>query len=85
MTEKTATRLERLFFFGRPLSPLYGFLMTARSNFYRRGFLRQRKLEVPVVSVGNLVLGGTGKTPLVAYLAARLKEAGFTPRTTRTR
>jgi tetraacyldisaccharide 4'-kinase len=74
MTEKTATRLERLFFFGRPLSPLYGFLMTVRSNFYRWGFLRQRKLETPVVSVGNLVLGGTGKTPLVHYIARLLQQ-----------
>jgi tetraacyldisaccharide 4'-kinase len=74
MTEKTATGLERLFFFGRPLSPLYGFLMTARSTFYRKGLLRQHKLEIPVISVGNLVLGGTGKTPLVHYIARLLQQ-----------
>lgn len=79
MTEKTAIGPERLFFLGRPLSPLYSFLMAARSTFYNRGFLRQHKLEIPVISVGNLVLGGTGKTPLVHYIARLLQQHHVQP------
>ena len=74
MTGKTDTRLERLFFFGRPFAPLYGFLMAYRSNLYHRGICKQHKLEVPVISVGNLLLGGTGKTPLVHYIANLLQR-----------
>jgi len=79
MTGKTDTRLERLFFFGRPLSPLYGFLMTNRSNLYKNGIFKQHKFEVPVISVGNLVLGGTGKTPLVQYIAKLLQQHNRKP------
>ncbi|KPK00429.1 MAG: hypothetical protein AMJ60_01455 [Desulfobacterales bacterium SG8_35] len=74
MAKKTDKRLERLFFFGRPLSPFYAFLMASRSNLYRKGLLPRTKLEVPVISVGNLVLGGTGKTPLVHYIAKLLQQ-----------
>ena len=48
--------------------------MANRSNFYRKGFFKQHKLDVPVISVGNLVLGGTGKTPLVHYIAELLQQ-----------
>jgi len=74
MTGKTDTRLERLFFFGRPLAPLYGFLMASRSILYRWGVFKRQRLEVPVISVGNLVMGGTGKTPLVQYIARLLQQ-----------
>ena len=79
MIEPEDTRLERLFFFGRPLSPLYSFLMTFRSNLYQKGIFKQHRLEVPVISVGNLVLGGTGKTPLVHYIAKLLLQHGRKP------
>jgi tetraacyldisaccharide 4'-kinase len=79
MKAKTDTRLERLFFFGRPFSPLYGFIMAIRSNLYRKGILKQHKLEFPVISVGNLLLGGTGKTPLVHYIAKLLKQHSRKP------
>jgi len=74
MTGKKDTRLERLFFFGRPLSPLYSVLMACRSNLYQKRILKQRKLETPVISVGNLLMGGTGKTPLVHYIAKLLLQ-----------
>ncbi|MFC1844507.1 tetraacyldisaccharide 4'-kinase [Thermodesulfobacteriota bacterium] len=74
MTTKQNTKLEHLFFWGRPFSPFYSCVMANRSNFYRKGFFKQHKLEVPVISVGNLVLGGTGKTPLVHYIAELLQQ-----------
>ena len=46
---------------------------------YRRGWLKTRQLSRPVVSVGNITTGGTGKTPLVAYIARRLLAHGFRP------
>ena len=79
MTENKDTRLERLFFFGRPLSPLYSFLMAFRSNLYQKRILKEHRLETPVISVGNLLLGGTGKTPLVHYIARLLLQHNRKP------
>lgn len=79
MAGKTDTRLERLFFFGRPLAPLYGFLMAYRSNLYRQGICKQHKLDAPVISIGNLLLGGTGKTPLAHYIAKLLLQHNRKP------
>lgn len=52
-----------------PLGGLYGLAMKARRAFYRRGLFRTRDPGVPVISVGNLTLGGTGKTPLTEWIA----------------
>lgn len=71
--------LKLLFFIGRPLSPLYGLTMKIREKLYGGGVFRQYSLPVPIVSVGNLVLGGTGKTPTVRYLAEFLKAKGYNP------
>jgi len=79
MTPKQNTTLERLFLLGRLFSPLYSCIMANRSNFYRNGLLKQHSLNVPVISVGNLVLGGTGKTPLVLYIARILTRHGMKP------
>lgn len=67
------------FALGRPFSPLYSWAMRLREAGYRRGFFRSYRFEVPVVSVGNLTLGGTGKTPVVQYLARILQQNGFNP------
>ena len=72
-------RLDLLFCLGRPLSPLYGLAMKVREKFYEKGLFRSYSLPVPVISVGNLVLGGTGKTPTVRYLAEFLKAEGYRP------
>ncbi len=57
----------------------YGAAVSFRNRLYNRGLLRQAKLPCPVVSVGNLTVGGTGKTPTVVLLASLLKEHGFRP------
>ncbi len=46
---------------------------------YKKGYKPVEKLPVPVIIVGNITLGGTGKTPLVIYIAQHLKEQGFKP------
>lgn len=68
-----------LFAIGRPFSPLYGFAMRVRAYLYRRGLLSSTRLLVPVVSVGNLSMGGTGKTPLVMCVVRHLLEHGHRP------
>jgi tetraacyldisaccharide 4'-kinase len=55
-----------------PLGALYGIVMRARGALYRRGALRVHRLDAPVISVGNITTGGTGKTPLVEWLARML-------------
>ena len=67
------------FALGRPFSPLYSLAMRLREHFYRRGALQSYPLSVPVISVGNLTLGGSGKTPMVQYLARQLLERGYRP------
>ncbi len=59
-----------------PLSHLYGLVMRARAALYARGLLRQQILPCRVISVGNLTVGGTGKTPVVIALAAALRDRG---------
>jgi len=56
---------------------LYAFLHGTRRLLYRSGLLRSHKFPVPVVSVGNLTAGGTGKTPLVEFLARWFARKNF--------
>jgi len=58
---------------------LYGGAVALRHFLYDRGWLSSHRLEVPVISVGNLSAGGTGKTPFVAWLGAWLDERGRRP------
>jgi len=62
-----------------PLTPLYAAVVTARAAAYRRGWLRIHRLPVPVISVGNLTFGGTGKTPTVIALVRELAQHGRHP------
>jgi tetraacyldisaccharide 4'-kinase len=62
-----------------PLSLGFGAAIGVRRFAYRAGWFRVEQLAVPVVVVGNLVAGGTGKTPLVLWLAAALGARGFRP------
>jgi tetraacyldisaccharide 4'-kinase len=59
-----------------PLSVLYGAAVRARVALYRSGALASRRAGAPVVSVGNLTAGGTGKTPLVGWVARALSGEG---------
>lgn len=56
---------------------LFALLSRLRGALYDRRVLSIRKLDTPVVSVGNLTAGGTGKTPMVAWLVAALREEGL--------
>jgi len=62
-----------------PLSLAYGSMAAARRHLYARRILRPVRMARPVVVVGNLTVGGTGKTPLVCWLTARLAERGLKP------
>jgi tetraacyldisaccharide 4'-kinase len=61
------------------LSLPYGGAVRARNRLFDLGVLRQEKVGCPVVSVGNLTVGGTGKTPMVILLAGMLRERGMRP------
>lgn len=62
-----------------PLSLLYGLLSILRRYGYQRGWLKSFKAAVPVIVVGNISAGGTGKTPLVIALTKALQQAGYQP------
>lgn len=62
-----------------PLAGLFFVLSTLRRLLYRSGVLRSETLPVPVVVVGNIAAGGSGKTPVVVWLADALRRRGFRP------
>ena len=59
-----------------PLVPLYAAALAAKNLAYDRHWITAKRLEGPVVSIGNLSVGGAGKTPVVIRLAQLLREAG---------
>lgn len=61
------------------LASLYAAILRARRWLYASGLRRSKRVGVPVVVVGNLTVGGTGKTPLVAALALELRQRGWRP------
>jgi tetraacyldisaccharide 4'-kinase len=62
-----------------PASLLFGLLAALRRALYRNGLLKSERLPVPVVVVGNIGVGGAGKTPLTLALAQQLTELGLHP------
>jgi tetraacyldisaccharide 4'-kinase len=62
-----------------PLSLVYGAAAGSRRYLYAKRLRKSTRMSTPVVVVGNLSVGGTGKTPLVCWLVARLTELGFKP------
>lgn len=55
----------------------YRAVVGLRNALYDHGFLKPRGLPCPVISIGNLTVGGTGKTPVTAYLAGMLSDSGY--------
>ncbi len=62
-----------------PLSLLYQAVIRLRITLFKLGVLKQFFLPVPVIIVGNITLGGTGKTPFVIWLVKQLQQAGYRP------
>lgn len=59
-----------------PLSLVYGLAVRIRNELYRRGIRKAHDVGAPVISIGNLTTGGTGKTPLVEFIASRMAADG---------
>ncbi|MFS1423319.1 tetraacyldisaccharide 4'-kinase [Shewanella sp. 10N.286.48.B5] len=62
-----------------PLSALFGLISSVRRWAFKLGFKQAQVLDVPVVIVGNITAGGSGKTPTVIYLINLLRQQGYTP------
>jgi tetraacyldisaccharide 4'-kinase len=62
-----------------PVSLVFGALSGLRAAMFRAGWLKSSRLPVPVVVVGNIYIGGTGKTPLTIWLVQALQAAGMKP------
>ena len=62
-----------------PLEILYRAVVATRGAFYDRGIFGVERFSIPVLSVGNLTVGGTGKTPVSAWLASQLRTRGVSP------
>ena len=60
-----------------PFSWLYSLVVFSRNTLYDLGWLKPKILPSQVISVGNITVGGTGKTPHVVYLAKFLDQKGF--------
>jgi tetraacyldisaccharide 4'-kinase len=71
--------LKPLHIFFYLLSLPYGGAVRIRNFLFDLGFLKQGKLNCPVISVGNITVGGTGKTPMVILLAGMLRNRGLRP------
>ena len=78
-----AAALERLWYGTRlrawpllPLAALYGMIVALRRALYAAGLFRRRRVAAPVIVVGNLTVGGTGKTPVAAWLAREIGRRG---------
>ena len=62
-----------------PLAGIFGALTALRKQLHQLGWLHSQTLNVPVIVVGNLIVGGAGKTPTVMAIVALLRRHGFTP------
>ena len=78
---QTAWRRKNVLFYLvlTPLSWLFALLTSIRRFAYQEGFLKSYALPVPVIVVGNINVGGSGKTPVVMWLVAQLTKNGYSP------
>ena len=60
-----------------PFVPIYWVMIFLKNYFYDYNFIKTKALGIPVISIGNLTLGGTGKTPLTIFIAQHLKRKGI--------
>lgn len=60
-----------------PISLAYGGAMNLRSTLYRKGILKIKRLPCKVISIGNITVGGTGKTPMTIYVAELVRRLGY--------
>jgi len=77
--ETAASNLDPLILILSLLSLLYRPVVNLRNKMYDYGILKQNRLPCKVISIGNITVGGTGKTPAVIMLAKLLKEKGYRP------
>lgn len=59
--------------------PIYYLIISIRNFFFDYGILKSEKVDAKVISIGNIVVGGSGKTPFVIYITKLLKELGWKP------
>jgi tetraacyldisaccharide 4'-kinase len=59
------------------VSKVYGGAVKLRQDFYQKGFFKSKRLPCSVISIGNITVGGTGKTPMTIYVAQVVKQLGY--------
>jgi tetraacyldisaccharide 4'-kinase len=59
------------------VSKIYGGTVKLRRILYKKAFLKSKRLPCPIISIGNITVGGTGKTPMAVYVAQVLKQLGY--------
>jgi len=59
------------------ISKVYGGAVKLRRTFYKKSVLKSKKLSCPVISIGNITVGGTGKTPMAIYVANVIRDLGY--------
>ena len=62
-----------------PFSFVFFVLMSIRRTLFKNNFFKSTSLQVPVISIGNISLGGTGKTPFIVWIIKKLKDQGLKP------
>ncbi|MBW1841899.1 MAG: tetraacyldisaccharide 4'-kinase [Deltaproteobacteria bacterium] len=77
MRNREAVRLFSLESVLFAISKVYGGAVKLRETFYKKGIFRSRRLPCTVISVGNLTVGGTGKTPMTIYMAQLVRRLGY--------
>lgn len=65
--------------FSKLLFKIYHIVAQTRNSFFVKGIFKTVNVEIPVISVGNISFGGTGKTPMAIWIAKNIQDAGFQP------